>query len=110
MPDVRCSASVRITLWPSCLSGRSNQERPIVLVLMQKALSMAAKNSRNQFTAPKRLADGSRGDLRTHCEVFKMTAVDEKDMEMLAFLYGVIFLHGGRITIEYNMDRKTYIF
>lgn len=57
--------------------------------------------------APKRLADGKRGDLRSHCEVFKMTAVDEKDMKMLAHIYRVICLHGGQITVDDGSVKET---
>ena len=65
---------------------------------------------RNEFSAPKKLADGSAGDLRTHCEKFKMTAVDEKDMLFLSHLYQAIWLDGGVITIDTGQGKKTYNF
>lgn len=66
--------------------------------------------NRNQFTAPRKLSDGSRGDLRTHCEKFKMTAVDEKDMQFLAHLYRTIWIHGGTVTIDDGTVKETYNF
>jgi len=66
--------------------------------------------TRNQFTAPKRLADGSRGDLRSHCEVFKMTAVNETDMVLLSHLYRVMWLTGGKITVDDGSKQETYRF
>ena len=63
---------------------------------------------RNQFTAPRKLSDGSRGDLRTHCEKFKMTAVDEKDMKMLSHIYRTIFLYGGSITVDDGTVKEIY--
>jgi hypothetical protein len=66
--------------------------------------------ARNNFTAPKRLDDGSRGDLRTHCEKFQMTAVDERDMVFLSHLYRTIFLHGGKVIVDDGQTKQTYKF
>lgn len=65
---------------------------------------------RNEFKAPKKLADGTHGDLRTHCETFKMTAIDESDMVFLAHLYRTIWIHGGTVTINDGTTKKTYKF
>lgn len=70
-----------------------------------------SNNSRNEFRAPKQLANGDRRvDLRKHCEVFKMTAVDENDMVFLAHLYRTIFINGGTITIDDGQEQQTYNF
>jgi hypothetical protein len=68
------------------------------------------EESRNEFRAPKKLSDGRRGDLRSHCEKFKMTAADEKDMQFLAHLYRTIWLHGGKVTIDDGTVKETYSF
>jgi hypothetical protein len=71
---------------------------------------MAKQEGRNYFKAPKKLADGSLGDLRSHCECFKMTAVDEKDMQFLSHLYRTIWLQGGSVTIDDGAKKQTYSF
>lgn len=65
---------------------------------------------RNEFAAPKKLSDGSAGDLRTHCEKFKMTAADENDMLFLSHLYHAIWVDGGVVTIDTGQGKKTYKF
>lgn len=69
-----------------------------------------SSEKRNQFKAPKKLADGSIGDLRSHCECFKMTAVDEKDMQFLSHLYRTIFIQGGSVTIDDGLKKQKYNF
>ena len=66
--------------------------------------------ARNNFTAPRKLADGSRGDLRTHCEKYQMTAADERDMVFLSHLYRTIWLTGGTIVVNDGEKRQTYKF
>ncbi len=65
---------------------------------------------RNCFKAPKKLHDGTIGDLRTHCEQFQMVASDEENMKFLSHLYRTIFLQGGKVTINDGSSRKTYNF
>lgn len=57
---------------------------------------------KNQFIAPKNAPDGTRGDLRRHCEFFAMRALDENDMKFLSHLYRTIRISGGKISIETN--------
>lgn len=66
-------------------------------------------SERTFFKAPKRLANGETGDLRDHCEVFHMTAVDEKDMVFLSHLYRAIWM-GGVVTVEDSKSKQTYRF
>jgi len=67
--------------------------------------------TRNKFTAPKQPGpDGRRRDLRTHCEVFKMTACDENDQRFLSHLYRCIFLEGGMVTINTPSGSEAYRF
>lgn len=66
-------------------------------------------SNRNLFKAPKRLDNGEPGDLRTHCEVFKMTAVNENDMVFLSHLYRAIWI-GGVVTIDDGKSKQTYRF
>lgn len=61
--------------------------------------------TRNMFKAPKN------ADVRDKCEVFKMTAVNEKDMEFLAALYRTVWINGGRVIIEENdSPAHAYVF
>ena len=66
--------------------------------------------SKNEFKAPKKLADGRRPDLREYCEVFKMTASDESEMEFLSHLYRVLRLTGGAIAITDANGEQRYEF
>lgn len=70
-----------------------------------------SKEYRCEFRAPKKL-DSVKGpvDVRKYCEVFKMTAVDEKDMVFLAHLYRTIFIHGGTVSIDDGQVEQTYKF
>lgn len=64
----------------------------------------------NEFKAPRKLASGERGDVRSHCEMFKMTAANEEDMEFLAHLYRTIWLTGGTVRIDDGEEAETYHF
>lgn len=66
--------------------------------------------SKNEFKAPKKLADGRRPDLREYCEVFKMTASDESEMEFLSHLYRVLRLTGGTVTLTDDEGAVVYDF
>lgn len=68
------------------------------------------KEKRNEFSAPRMTSDGRPTDVRSHCEVFKMTAVDEDDMKFLAHLYRTIWISGGSVTINDGKVEETYSF
>jgi len=66
--------------------------------------------AKNEFKAPRKLPNGQRGDVRKHCQTFKMSADDENDQMFLAHLYRTIWIYGGEITINDGTEQETYHF
>lgn len=69
-----------------------------------------ARSKRNHFAAPKKLKDGSVGDLRDYCESFKMVAENEEDMKFLSHLYTTIWVTGGSVIINDGSKKIEYNF
>lgn len=66
---------------------------------------------RNEFKAPKgKGPNGLPHDVRTKCEVFKMTALNENDQLFLAHLYRCIWLTGGTVAITTPEGTDEYHF
>ena len=64
----------------------------------------------SQFKAPKVGPDGKPGDLREHCEMFQMKALNEKDMAFLSHLYVTLWVRGGTVQIDDGVKKETYRF